>query len=73
MIEGVVPAARDISEFSIAELPSGERVLFDIERLQYHTLNEVAFSVLKFGDVHDGTFRRHTRWRLSRIGGRSPS
>ena len=38
MIEGVVPAARDISEFSIAELATGERVLFDIERLEYHTL-----------------------------------
>ncbi|MGD9712035.1 MAG: PqqD family protein [Thermomicrobiales bacterium] len=45
-----VPAARAIEHFSASEVGDGEVVLFDNERLTYHTLNKPAFAVWQLCD-----------------------
>src|SRR4026208_1143047 len=45
-----VPAARQIDNFSVAEMGSGEYVFLDNERLEYHTLNASAYAVWQLCD-----------------------
>lgn len=45
-----IPAARAIEHFSATEVGDGEIVLFDNERLTYHTLNAPAFAVWQLCD-----------------------
>lgn len=39
------PKARPVAEFSVCEIGEGEVILLDIDRLEYHTLNRVAFDI----------------------------
>ena len=47
---GEVPAARAPEAFSFSKIDGGEYVLFDTERLQYHTLNESAYRIWQLCD-----------------------
>ncbi len=48
--DATVPAARAVENFSASEIGDEEIVLFDNERLTYHTLNKPAFSVWQLCD-----------------------
>jgi hypothetical protein len=43
--ESWCPQARPTSDFSMCEVGDGEMTIFDVDRLQYHTLNRPAFEI----------------------------